>query len=1074
MPLRFSTAVFTASSRHTLNRTKRALLLLPLLLALTNSPTYAQTIGWTSAELVGDAAGANGSSSGARVRPDGQGGSWALGAFTGRIAMGTTMLESRAGSTDFYIGRLDAAGQWLWAVRGGGPLIDRAGDVALDATGNAYLTGSFQDSIRFGATQLVAQGGSRTNLFVAKISPTGQWLWAVQGQGETLGIALAINPQTGEPVVAGTFAGVASLGSYTLLPTTNQLADRDVFVARLGAATGQWLGAVSAGGNRAERLTSLIVTPQGRAVVAGTTTSASATFGAVVVPNRSVRSNLSLPTVVTLFADAFVAMVNLPTMQWAWATTAGGAYDETAEGLATGPNGTLFVAGTFNGGQYDTATRVQFDTYALRPARDGARPVYVAQLGPSGQWLAATAGADSSQATVGGITVDATGAATVAGAYATRYASFGAVRLTNSLYAGSAPYTYQPADLFVARLSAARQWAWATSVRGAADEFSADIVTEPLTGTLLLTGRFTGQPQFGTTPALTSLGAGAAYVARLTATGGAPQWALAVAPGAGGSAQVFDMALDRQGNTVVVGTYSGRTQLGTLALVPPPGSRTANLLYVAKRSPAGQWLWATTGQLVDPYGRGPRVVVDPVTDDIYLTGAMQGASSLGTIALPVPPPARLRYGQPPVVLFMARLSGAGQWQWATTPGFNAYSQPLALALDPRGGVVMVGMFSDTLTLGTSTIVSTGASPGYDNASDGFLARVSPFGQWQSVVRVSGPSYDYLTDVTVDSSGAAIVAGEFLQGVTLDSAAGLFFSSPTTYFAFNSYIARLSAANTWEWAVAAEFYRRGAYFGVSRLRLDRAGNVLVAGTFADSVRLGTHYLHATGINRDGGDAFVAKINGATRQWQWAQRLGGNTYENNNSSLALDAAGNIYVGGTFTGTIRLGSSVLTGPSAYPTGFVAKMSAAGAWQWGVQGRTTDRSAVTALVVRAADELVVAGSFSSPLTLGATTLPSGYLPMGFLATTGRVVGLEPETETETGAALTLYPNPARATVIVRINGTPTGPQTGVLFDALGRECRRFTLAAGQPETTLDLRACAPGLYVVRVGRHSQRLVVE
>ncbi len=68
--------------------------------------------------------------------------------------------------------------------------------------------------------------------------------------------------------------------------------------------------------------------------------------------------------------------------------------------------------------------------------------------------------------------------------------------------------------------------------------------------------------------------------------------------------------------------------------------------------------------------------------------------------------------------------------------------------------------------------------------------------------------------------------------------------------------------------------------------------------------------------------------------------------------------------------------------------------------------------------------------------------------------------------AAFTLAPNPARN--VVRLSGAPQAPAE--LLDATGRVVR--TWPAGQLQA--DLSGVAPGVYVVRVGGATRRLVVE
>ncbi|MDO7875479.1 T9SS type A sorting domain-containing protein [Hymenobacter sp. ASUV-10] len=74
--------------------------------------------------------------------------------------------------------------------------------------------------------------------------------------------------------------------------------------------------------------------------------------------------------------------------------------------------------------------------------------------------------------------------------------------------------------------------------------------------------------------------------------------------------------------------------------------------------------------------------------------------------------------------------------------------------------------------------------------------------------------------------------------------------------------------------------------------------------------------------------------------------------------------------------------------------------------------------------------------------------------------------------APLAVFPNPAHATVTVRL---PTGaaPQPLQLTDELGRTVRHYP-APATPNAVLDLHGLPAGVYLVRSGHYSQRLVVE
>ena len=84
---------------------------------------------------------------------------------------------------------------------------------------------------------------------------------------------------------------------------------------------------------------------------------------------------------------------------------------------------------------------------------------------------------------------------------------------------------------------------------------------------------------------------------------------------------------------------------------------------------------------------------------------------------------------------------------------------------------------------------------------------------------------------------------------------------------------------------------------------------------------------------------------------------------------DAQGNTYQAGTFTGAVHFGPFAFTSPDAEVV--VAKRNAAGAYQWATTGGGAGEQRCKALAVDAAGNVFVTGSFDSPTAqFGATTL--------------------------------------------------------------------------------------------------------
>ena len=87
-----------------------------------------------------------------------------------------------AGGDDIFLSKLDKDGAFAWAVRIGGTGDEWDGGIAAAASGDIYLTGSFEDTVDFdpglGVVELTAD--SLNALFICKLNAGGNLIWARQ------------------------------------------------------------------------------------------------------------------------------------------------------------------------------------------------------------------------------------------------------------------------------------------------------------------------------------------------------------------------------------------------------------------------------------------------------------------------------------------------------------------------------------------------------------------------------------------------------------------------------------------------------------------------------------------------------------------------------------------------------------------------------------------------------------------------------------------------------------------------------------------------------------------------------
>ena len=145
------------------------------------------------------------------------GGVVVTGLFTGTMTLGGRVLGS-AGDKDAWVAKVTAGGSVAWATSAGGAGVDWGMGVSALADGSSVVTGFFSSTpARFGGTALETLGGN--DVFVARVTPRGQFAWAVRGggTGTDRGQAVATQPD-GSATVTGYYSGAGATFGSTPLP----------------------------------------------------------------------------------------------------------------------------------------------------------------------------------------------------------------------------------------------------------------------------------------------------------------------------------------------------------------------------------------------------------------------------------------------------------------------------------------------------------------------------------------------------------------------------------------------------------------------------------------------------------------------------------------------------------------------------------------------------------------------------------------------------------------------------------------------------------------------------------------
>ncbi|MBD3338571.1 MAG: hypothetical protein GF353_05665, partial [Candidatus Lokiarchaeota archaeon] len=257
------------------------------------------------------------------ITTDNSGSSIITGSFRESISFGAKTLIS-SGEGDIFIVKYDVSGNVLWAKKAGGTGNDRGWGITTDESGNIYVTGFCNDSATFGTITTTGAG-----MFVVKYDASGNALWAkVQGNNDyDLGYRI-IADKTGSVFVTGEFRDTINFDTTTL----TSFGSTDMFVAKYDAS-GNVLWAKYGGGPDADKGCGISVDDSGNIYLTGYF-NGTGTFDSKIIHSSGSGD------VFTLKYDTTGNII--------WARKAGSIGNDQGSGIAIDRLGNIFVTGMFS------------------------------------------------------------------------------------------------------------------------------------------------------------------------------------------------------------------------------------------------------------------------------------------------------------------------------------------------------------------------------------------------------------------------------------------------------------------------------------------------------------------------------------------------------------------------------------------------------------------------------------------------------------------------------------------------------------------------------------------------------
>ena len=411
------------------------------------------------------------------------------------------------GGQNMFISKLDAMGNFVWAKRMGSAASDWANSIAVDATGNVYITGKFSDTVDFdpgpGVFNLTPVFNSKysffaDNVFICKLDGNGNFVWAKSMGGPSLdwGNSIFVD-NIGNVYTTGKTLDTADFdpgpGTFYL---ANSIYTYNSFISKLDAA-GNFVWAKSFSSSVRVEGVSIVVDALGNVYTTG-----------IMEDSANFDPGMSNTTLVTNGgSDIFISKLDAAG-NFLWAKSVGGFDNEIGRSMYTDLSGNVYTTGTF--GQ----SVVDFDPGPgiFNLSQPVSQSYFILKLDPLGNFVWAK------DIPVGG---QFFAACDISGDSFGNIYTTGTFTGTRDLDPGAGVYNLSSAgskDIFIQKIDSSGNFKWAKNMGGSADDAGMSLCVDAV-GEVYATGYFTDIADFDPSAAnyyLTSAGDGDVFVLKLS------------------------------------------------------------------------------------------------------------------------------------------------------------------------------------------------------------------------------------------------------------------------------------------------------------------------------------------------------------------------------------------------------------------------------------------------------------------------------------------------------------------------------------------------------------------------------
>jgi hypothetical protein len=310
-------------------------------------------------------------------------------------------------------------------------------------------------------------------------------------------------------------------------------------------------------------------------------------------------------------------------------------------------------------------------------------------------------------------------------------------------------------------------------------------------------------------------------------------------------------------------------------------------------------------------------------------------------------------------IYISKLDASGNFIWVKTIGSNGQDMSHSIFVDGSGNFYVTGNFQYTVDFDPGPGVTSYSAPMFTMGSkSAFVCKYDLNGNFIWAKAFTGKECQGQT-VQVDASGNVYTTGYFSGVADFDAGPGTYTLDASSVI--NAFVTKMDANGNLIWA--KNIGNSSSNVNGGRVLPNPSGDIYVTGTFNGTTDFdpGPGILTIASV-AGSSDIFLLKLD-AAGNFIWVKTFGGAGYDDG-GSIKRDVIGNIYFGGTFTGTVDFDPGPATMnliSNGGRDGFIIKLDQSANLLWAKNVGSSNDDYCTNLELDASKYVYMTGSFQN-----------------------------------------------------------------------------------------------------------------